>query len=253
MAGKKNVVVNFNEMRAALVNAHNNSNTKAITADQATGAGVSPDSFKRWVADVNALRETVWNYVKTKKNARRDATTEAEIRAARELIYPKWKTVLAAGEEKILTKQLHVTENDVEDLVGFAWCFMGTTKGTAEARVGEGIFRRLVEALVGCAIAKNEVLDDEDRDILNTYYGAQKSLQSAIDKIAELKKNIKQLQDTAAGAPNEEAFQEYMKSKIQELKNELAEQEKRETKAKQDIENNASKAQAIEDKMAKAV
>lgn len=250
MATKK--IINFNVMRNALVAAHNQNNTKAITADQATGAGVDAAAFKKWCSDVNALRETVWNYVAKKKNSRRDAIKAEEIRAARELIYPKWREILAAGEEKVLEKQLRVSENDIEDLIGFSWCFMGTGKGTAEARVGEQIFRRLVESLIGCAIAKNAVLTDEDRETLTAYYGAQKTVQRCIDKIAELNTTIKSYKLKMGEVKGEAKFTEYLQSLIKQAEADKADLEKQQEKAEDEIKTKSKEAQSIEDKMERA-
>lgn len=252
MAAKK-TTINFNAMRAALVMAHNSCNTKAITEDQAMGAGVDSLAFKKWKDDVNALRATVFNYVAKKKNARRDAIKDEEIRAARELIFPKWKQVLGAGEKSATIKEIRVSDNDVEDLVGFAWCFMSTANGTAEAAVGEGIFRRLVESLVGCAIVKNSVLTDEDRDALNSYYGAQKTVQSMIDKQAELKTQKKGLTLKLGEVKGkEEKFEAYLNSLIKQLDEQIAEAAAKQAKAETDVSNYAAAAQAVEDKMSLA-
>lgn len=237
MANKKKVT-NFNAMRPAIVNAHNQGNTKAINRDMITGAGIDMGFFTMWQNDVKKLQETVWDYVQKKKNSRFDASIdEGTIYAARERIYPKWKEILSVGEAGVDTTELHVSESDVEDLIGFAWDFMATSKGTAETKTTDQIFRKKVESLLGCAIAKNAVLEDRDRDILQKYYSAQKRIQKCIDEIAELQVSLKNYDMMLADIPETETN---FRSFIDRKKNEVNDQ----IKALQESKANAEKDQA---------
>lgn len=251
---KTKVITNFNAMRPAIIIAHNEGNRKAISKDLVAGAGIDSAFFIEWQKDVNKLRETVFEYVRLKKDGRFNSDIdEGAIYAARERIYPKWKEILSVGEEKVDTKELHVQESDVEDLIGFAWDFMATTKGTVETRTSDLIFRKKVESLLGCVIAKNLILDDTDRDTLQKFYSAQNRIQKAIDKIAELKASIKNLEELKKkDASDEEKFASYIDRNIKELKEEIKAANEAKTNAENDLAEASAKAKEIEQKIAKA-
>jgi len=244
MAGKK--VTNFNAMRPVIIVAHNDGNTKAINQDMVKGAGIDVSYFTMWKSDCEKLRATVWDYVQKKKNSRFDATiTEDVLYAARERIFPKWKEILSTGEAKKDTRELHVSERDVEDLVGFAWDFMATSHGTVEARTTEQIFRKKVESLLGCAIAKNEVLDDTDRDTLSAFYGAQRSIQKCIDKLAELEASIKNYKELATKTESED-FKAFLEKQIKLVETEVKAEKENKAKAEATQKEHSAAAQAIE-------
>jgi arylsulfatase A-like enzyme len=208
-------ITNFNAMRPAIVAAHNGGNRKAINKDMIDGAGIDNAYFIMWQADVRKLQETVWDYVQKKKNSRFDATiTDDDIFASRERIYPKWKEILQVGEENKDSKELHVSERDVEDLVGFCWDFMATTNGTVEHKTTEQIFRKKVESLLGCAIARNAILDDKDRDTLDTYYKAQNRIQRCLDAKAEMDAQIASFELLKTNAKGNDAFIKYLDEQI---------------------------------------
>lgn len=241
-------VYNFNSMRPAIVAAHNQGNRKAINKDIVDGAGIDNAHFIQWQADVKALQDTVWDYVQKKKNARFDSSIdEGVLYAARNRIFPKWKEILAVGEKDSKAKELHVDEADVEDLIGFAWDFMATTKGTAEVKTTDQIFRKKVESLLGCAIAKNAVLDDNDRDTLSQFYAAQRSIQKAIDTKAELELSMKNFTNMKADVPEtEKQFLTYIDKQIKALKEQIAAVDEQKATAEANEKKYAKDAKAIE-------
>ena len=247
----KKKVTNFNAMRPAIITAHNNGNKKAISKDMVDGAGIDSNFFVLWQNDVNKLRDTVWDYVQKKKNARFDATIDdAAIYAARERIYPKWKNILSVGEEGVDTTELHVQESDVEDLIGFVWDFMATTRGTVETKVTEQIFRKKVESLLGCAIAKNAVLEDGDRDILQRYYSAQRRVQNAIDAIAEIEASKKNFEAMLKDIPaTEKGFIAFVNRKIKECDEQINAEKTKKGDAEKDQADCAQDAKNIETKI----
>lgn len=248
----KNKVYNFNTMRPVIIIAHNNGNTKAINKDMVDGAEIDNRYFIQWQSDVNKLRETVLDYVTKKKNARFDSSiTEGDVYAARERIFPKWKEVLRVGEADKTSKELHVQESDIEDLIGFAWDFMKTTRGTVETGVSQQIFRKKVEALLGCAIAKNMMLNDHDRDVLDAYYKASKRVQQCIDQIAELEASKKNWEDMSKDEKNakETQFLEFIGRKIKEIDEQIKALNESKTKAEASEKEYSTEAKAIESRI----
>ena len=249
----KRKINNYNAMRPALVASHNLGNKHALTAQEVACAGVQNLQFEAWKQDVNALRMVVAEYVTLKKNSRFDSSiTEEMLTKAYNKIYPKWKEVLGAGEKSKVTKELRVNPRDVEDLVGFVWTFTVTSNGTVEAIVGEQVFRRKVEALVGCAIAKNAVLSDEDREINDKYRGAVKSLATAEDKIAEIEAIIKVRKEDIEEHKDNEDFRDFLEKLLEADKATLKDAETRKQNAEAEIRRLEKRAQAIDAKVKRA-
>jgi len=245
-------VTNFNALRDVIIIAHNTGNRKAITKDMVQGANIDMTYFNAWVTDVNKLRRTVAEYV-IKKNAFLDGykangleVTEADVQAARDLIYPKWKEILQVGEPKKDSKELHVSELDIEDLIKFVWDFMDSGKGTVKNINTEQIFRKHVEALLGCAIAKNEVLDDIDRDNLTAYRSAQRRIQQAIDAKADLLIQLDGYKKTLAGLSAEEVqYKKFLENMITQKETEIKAEDEKKVNAEADAQKYNKAAQDI--------
>ena len=178
-------IYNINEMRQVLVNAHNDNNKKAINLDMVSGAGIDVAYFTKWKNDIEALRKITLAYVMKKHDP---AATNEEIDELRGKIYPKWKTILEAGEEKKTVKTFSCREYDVDSIVGYCETFVSTACGTAQAGTSETMFRKKIESLIGCKIAKNAVLNDTQRDTLDAYYKALSGLTRIENMIAEADK-----------------------------------------------------------------
>ena len=244
----KKKIYNINAMRPVIVVAHGADycNSKAITKEMVVGAGVDLSYFTKWQADVNALRETVCEYVKAKHD--HHAKNE-EVYAARERIYPKWKTILEAGENTKESRELHVTEFDVDSLVGYAEQFMGTTRGTMITFTTPQIFRKYVESLLGCRIAQNAVMTDGDRDTLQAYYSAQRRIQNCIDTASELKTQKESFELMKKDAANEPMFLKFIERKIAEVEEKEQANSESRTKADEALAKVSKDAKAIEAKI----
>ena len=243
---------NFNEMRPVIITAHKSGNRKAITRDMVQGAEIDIRFLNEWIRDVNELRATVKEYVKRKFALKYGylldgkEVTEDDLFASKELIFPKWKEVLQVGEESKDYKELHVDVQDVDDLISFACDYMDTGKGSCECVVTEQIFRKKVETLLGCAIAKNEILDDTDRDTLSDFRSAQNRVQKAIDKKAELETSKKSFDIILKGLPDtEKGFKKYLENKIAEIDAELKKNEVSKAEADADVKKFSHDAKAI--------
>lgn len=246
-----NKVYNFNEMRKVIVLAHNMNNTKAITKDMVAGAGVHNDYFDWWKNDVKKLQNAVWDYVRAKKNQRygdSDITDEA-IKANYEKIFPLWKEILATGEKTKTAKELHVQLSDVEDLIGYVTEFMATSRGTIEHQVTDQIFRKKVESLLGCIIAKNAVLNDADRDILKEYQKQTRTIDQCKTRIEELEAGWKNLEELKRKNASEKAFAEYLGKAINETKEELKAQKEKLATAEVELAKVSTDAKNIEARM----
>lgn len=237
-------VYNINAMRPVIVTAHGADycNSKAITKEMVIGAGVDNAYFVKWQSDVNALRDTVCEYVKIKHDVN---AKDEDVYAARERIFPKWKAILETGEADKTSKELHVTPYDVDSLVGYAEQFMSTSRGTMITYTTKQIFRKYVEALLGCRIAQNEVLSDDDRDTLQVYYSAQRSIQKCIDKASELKTQKESYELMKKDAENEPGFLAYIDRMIKGIEEE--------EKANEENRNGANERLAKVSKNAKAI
>lgn len=250
MANKK--ITNFNALRPVIIEAHKSGNRKAINKDMISGAGIDNEYFLMWQSDCNKLRETVADYVMKKRAVKYgyqiggvDITSD-DVFAARERIFPKWKEILQTGEAKKDARELRVDVDDVEDLIGFVWDFMDSGKGTVEHIVTEQIFRKKVESLLGCAIAKNAVLDDNDRDKLTAFRSAEKRIQNCIDTKAELKAEKSSLEKVLASIPEtEENFRKFITQKIDAIDEDLKANAEAKSKAEADQKKYSADAKQI--------
>lgn len=241
-------IYNINAMRPVIVVAHGADycNSKAITKEMVVGAGVDLGYFTRWQSDVNALRETVCEYVKLKHDT---SAKDEDVYSARERIFPKWKTILEAGEGSKTTKELHVTPYDVDSLVGYAEQFMATSRGTMITYTTKQIFRKYVEALLGCRIAQNAVMSDSDRDTLQAYYSAQRRIQNCIDTASDLKTQKTNYMLMKKDAENEPAFLAFIDRMIKTVEEQERANEESRTKANEALAKVSKDAKAIEDKI----
>lgn len=253
----KKTVYNINEMSKALVIAHNTGNLKPINTDLIDGCGIDRGYFTKWVADCQKLLEACHSYYEVRTNFRNGLATEDDMKAARIVIYPLWKSIIEAGETNKFTKELHVHESDVEDLVGFSWKFFSpkfnSGKGAESVcSIGTQIvceddkkFRQKVESLVGCIMAKNRMLTNTERDTLDTYYKALNSAVSATEKIAETQVAIDDWNKKLAELKPEEAeFAKYIKNQVRILTEDLEKAKK--DKAEADFKANQYKKDATE-------
>lgn len=243
---------NFNELRPVIITAHKAGNRKAITRDMVQGADIDVAYFNEWVKDCNALRFTVADYVQKKFALKYGyeldgkKITSDDLFAAKELIFPKWKDILQVGESSKTEKELHVDVDDIEDLIGFVWDFMDSGKGTVQTIVTDQIFRKKVEAMLGCAIAKNAVLGDGDRDILTQFRSAEKRVQNAIDKQSELETQRKSYDLDLKGLPATEVWgRKFLENKITEIDAELKALVESKANAEADVAKYSGDAKAI--------
>ena len=241
-------IYNINAMRPVIVCAHGAKycNSKAITKEMVVGAGVDMSYFVKWQADVDALRETVCEYIKLKHDT---SAKDENVYASRERIFPKWKTILEAGENTKEAKELHVTPYDVDSLVGYAEQFMATSRGTMITFTTKQIFRKYVEALLGCRIAQNAVMTDGDRDILQSYYSAQRRIQNCIDTASELKTQKENFELMKKDAENEPMFLAFIDRKIKEVEEQEKANSESRTKADEALAKVSKDAKAIEQKI----
>ncbi len=164
------------KMRSAIAAAHQTGNKKAIVLETAIAGGATEEDFQQWIEWVQNLRDVTVDYVVLKH---KQSTTEAELKLALGRIYPAWRTILKVGEENKLHKNMFIRKDDVSSIVGYAETFITTTKGTAQTVTSKLVFRKQIEALLGCRMAGNAVLKDADRETLQEYYSAQNTLKNA--------------------------------------------------------------------------
>ena len=203
----------INAMRSALIAAHKLNNRKAITADQATMAGVSDAKYKEWVNMVEELHQKVETYNDLRHT---ENSTDEQRNLAEGRIYPLWRKCVACGEsdeDKKFHKRWFIRPTDVSSLVGYDEVFYATEMGTQMGHATATVFRKKVETLIGWRITGNMVLNDKDRDDLLEYERAVKAVKVAterlngytkgdnhikglIEKIADMENQIKTVEDT---------------------------------------------------------
>lgn len=177
-----------NAILPAIKAAHETGNKRAINKKDAEAAGVSEFQLQFWCDRVNTLRAVVAEYVIAKMDKDAD---EKEVTKLRNKIFPAWRKILKTGEEDVFHPNLKATSFDVDSLVGFGETFFGTQKGTVWSVQSLTLFRKCVEAYLGCKIAQNAVLNDEERDLLQSYQSAVKGIQTATERLEGRKQGDK--------------------------------------------------------------
>ena len=259
----------INAMRPALIAAHKLSNKKAITEEIAISAGVTKEKLDEWKKLVETLRQTVANCndLRHKENA-----TIAEIEEAEGKIYPAWRKVAACGasdaDSKVFHKKWFIRETDVPSLIGFDEKFYSTEVGTQMGHATPATFRKMVESLIGWRITGNLMLNDKDRDDLLEYEKALKAIKSAedklngymkgdnhvkglIEKIADMERQIKTVEDTlrSLGQDDNEIAESSIiapfKVQLKALKGDKESTEKNKTANEETVRKLADRAKAI--------
>ena len=218
-------VVASNSMRPALVLAHNANNQKVITKKDCEDCGIAESHLQQWIKEVEELRVVVAEYVRAKHDHN---VSQEQATLKRNAIFPKWSAILEAGECSPFVKELRVTPLDVDSLVGYSEFFVPTAVGTQIGATTEKVFRKYVESLVGCKMAKNAVLTDEDRDKLKEYRKTERRIATNNELIKETTAKNAGLIEIKSKASSDD-FKAYMSELIkanQEIIN----------KAKKDIE-----------------
>lgn len=237
------------QMRSLIVQAHNDGNRKAIDGKMVVNSEVDNAVFLTWQTDVSKLQTTVFNYVQKKKDADIEGSgiSAAEVQAARELIFPKWKELLRYADNE--AKELHVKEGDVEDLYKFAWEFFNVEgKGTVETSSSATDFRRNVEAFLGCRIAGNLVMTLQDKEIVNNYQKAKRAVANALDAIDGLNNTIADLDkkiDEVTGKQGMDDIRTYFINAKKQVEEELKKTREKQAEGEKTIKKYAEKAQEI--------
>ena len=205
-------VVASNTMRPVLVLAHNENNTKAISKKNCEDLGVGESHLDQWIKEVEELRVVVAEYVRAKHDHN---VSQEQATLKRNAIFPKWSAVLEAGECSPFVKELRVTPLDVDSLVGYSEFFVPTAVGTQIGATTEKVFRKYVESLVGCKMAKNAVLSDSDRDKLREYQKASSRIKKNNELVADITSKNASLIEIKAKASAED-FKAYMTGLIKD-------------------------------------
>lgn len=157
------------EVKSALILANKNGNKKAINASMAQEAGVDKIVLESWKIGVEKLRSAIAPYIVEKGLKEPDAKKLTKLRAK---IYPCWEKLIKKGDATIVTD----LRADVDSLIGFAETWVATPKGSVWAVDSPTIFRKSVEAYLGCKIVRNAVLQDADRDAIKATMSAENSI-----------------------------------------------------------------------------
>lgn len=206
---------NFNMMYKALVNAHNSNNRKAITENDCAEAGITKSCFDLWVKQVDDLYQACVAYIDVIHDSKVDFDERLKgAKALRKKIFPAYKAVLAEGEAKTEVKTLRANEADLDFVIGYAEQFVKSDKGTQMAHQTKVMFRKSVESFVGCLMAGNSVLTDEDRDALAAHYKNMSSVKKLTDESSEIEKQKASLQEFIDSC-DDEGVKAYLSKKIE--------------------------------------
>lgn len=243
-------------MYNALKNAHNQGLSKAITKEFAAGAGADVTVFDAWVYQIEqVLYPVVRSYVQMKIEKRYNPEIKSkDLEKARKEILPVWKIISLAGQDFDGTARIHISKEDVEELVGFAKKFVYRPTGVAETGMGTNQFRRLVESMLGCMMAKSHWCTEKDADIVKEYDRAVATCDNGEARINELKEQLKKHDERVKRPDTSQDLKKFlMEEFVNPIKAEIKDIQKRMEEAEITCLNLAKDVRAIEEKAYKQI
>ena len=124
---------------------------------------------------------------------------------------------------------------------------MDSGRGTVWHEVPEQIFRKKVESLLGCIIAKNAVMSSDDYEIVSSFKSAQRRIQQCIDKASELEIQKKGYVMTRNGLNEdvEKQYCEFLDNMITRVEADIKANAESKAKAEADEKKYSKQATAI--------
>lgn len=173
---------NMTTIKAALAYAHDElHNKRALSEADFDEKGLSTQAHEQWVAYVEELREVVCEYNKVAQG--KDSTDKA-IQTALGKVWSAWRAVLKEGTEGDFNANFFVRKADATMIANFAGLkAMDTARGKQFTNYGKADFRRNIETVIGIRMAGNAVLSDDDRDLVEAYEGAVKTIKRTTDAL----------------------------------------------------------------------
>lgn len=161
-------------MKQALINAHNTNNNKAISKDFAAGSGCSERAYTSWVTWCNSL------YVKLAPWAEKyndSQIPDEELNKILNEAMPILKQMTKADDK------CFVRPTDATFLIGKIHEYGKSNNGTLDVVRGTVAFRRQIECLLGCRIAGNAAVSEDDYNIVVKYEKAVLNKDKANDRL----------------------------------------------------------------------
>ena len=176
-----NTTMNLGSIKDALYAMHADNNRHAIGVKDIEGLNVTKQSLDQWIAYVEELRKAVNAYIDVSLDFEKK---QAQITKAQNTVFAKWSDVVKNGTDDEFNKRMFVRASDVAHLV---FCGEKKVKTSAGSQVGHKTsteFRTYVEWFIGCRLAQNAVMTDEDLECVETYERALSTIDTADKQLA---------------------------------------------------------------------
>lgn len=161
-------------MKQAIIKLHEENNTHAINLDDCSEFDITNQSFTQWTTYVEELRQTLIPYVE--KTLDKDSNDKA-ISTAEGKVFAMWKDVLTDAMGKQFSRNWFVRKSDTAWLLRAVVRNVNTANGSMYGFRAKTEFRREVERLIGCRLASNAILSEEDSDLIKGYESAQRNVE----------------------------------------------------------------------------
>lgn len=197
----KNNESNLNTIKTAIVYAHDVlHNSRAIGKAEVESCGISEQAVNQWKAYVEDLQAASNNYLDLAHDADTDAKT---LQVAQGRVWSEWRRVLKQGTEQEFDSRFFIRKDDLVHICGLCGeTFMNTARGKNLCHTKPNDFRKNIETLIGIRLTGNGMISDDDRDTIQGYERALKTIKTCEDalkgtkdpkgkKIAGLRDNLK--------------------------------------------------------------
>lgn len=176
----------LNTIKVALIDAHKNNNSRAISTKDCERLGISEQALNQWVARVGALHEVTKQYLEA---SHKPETTDKKLSDLRGAIYGKWRDILKQGTEKDFCRAFYMRKDDVTHIAGLCGeKFISTAIGKRMGNHTATEFRRNIETFVGVRMVVGGYLEDETATTIIEYEGALKTIKSCVEAIEGVKR-----------------------------------------------------------------
>lgn len=171
---EKHSLYAINAIRPAILQRAIDGSKRAIRLKDAEESGVRKEEYKEWLNTVENLYDASVEFYKSLGT---DGEAEAEAEVAK-----RWKLCVQCGESDVLTPNMYIRPTDVHNCR--VWAAEIDTKnvrkiGTVGVFTGKDKFRGIIETRIALRIVGNAILDDDDRDTIDTYEKACKAVDNA--------------------------------------------------------------------------
>lgn len=244
-------MANFNTPKKALINAHNTGNKSAISKKDLEDAGLV-GYFDEYEGRFDALHKICGDILTASQI---QGKTDKEFQALERKAMAAWTAVLEMAQPNAKTVTIKARRIDLRLILGDIKKAMVIDGVSVYGKTGKKAFRRMIERYLGCLMAAQYVLTDEETETVKSY---QKALKTAENMNTAIKDKT-DVKDRYVGDINKikkvkgaESTVEILEKFVEDLDKEISKAQTKLDNAQEIIDEKKTAYEEIQKKVAKA-